>query len=311
MNKTQTEMQKIHEPVMVGEVIKILEENALLNNQSKTILVDATLGLGGHARELVRRNVFVVGFDKDKEFIEVAEKELEKACPTQKSTSECFKLINDDFIHLKKRLDEIGIKKVDAVLFDLGINTLQLMSESRGFSFRNGDALLDMRFDRDRQNVTAADVINGLRKDQLMHMLLVTMEFREANKIASKICTFRNRKSFKTVGDVLELVPSKAYSQIHPATKLFLALRIAVNSEIENLIQALEAAFDVLNIGGTLIVISFHSGEDAVVKKFFFDLKKANKASGNKKPILPSTEEVRQNNKARSAKLRYVIKTNE
>ena len=308
MNKTQTEMRKIHEPVMVREILDLISQNAHLNNDSKTVLVDATVGLGGHSSEFIKNGIFVIGFDKDKEALEVARDNLEKACPTSPKAGG-FKLVNDNFINIDKYTSELGYENVGAVLFDLGVNTPQLMSKTRGFSFQNRNADLDMRLDRQNQKVIAADLLNGLRRDQLKDMFLVACDYKEAVKLSDQAMKQRKAIPFRTVGDLLDITSRKKdYSKTHPATKAFLALRIAVNSELDYLTEALERTFQILDKKGLLIVISFHSGEDRIVKKYFNKLKKLGLATTFKKPILPSEDEINTNNKARSAKLRYLTK---
>ena len=315
--------KKIHEPVLVHEVIKALglKNLALLKNQARLdnsdlpepteYFIDATLGTGGHSLEIVKRGGYVLGIDADEKMLKIAEGRLQSARPVPHlEGGGFFKLVVGNFKDIDTLAKTIKITHFDGVLFDLGVNSLHFMSPSRGFSFRNDSALLDMRLNKDSQSVTAADLLNGLRRDQLLALFSVTMEYKPSLKLTKKVLTLRKQKPFEKVKDLTDLLDKpRAGNKSHPATKAFLALRIAVNSELENLKEALPKAFGLLKGGGALVVISFHSGEDTIVKRFYKELVTSGQGKlANKKPITPSKEEVGENMLSRSAKLRSIIK---
>lgn len=273
--------EKYHEPVLVREVI----ENLHLDNQARVI--DATVGTGGHSLEMVKRGVNVLGIEADKEIIEIARKRLKA------------KIVQGNFRNIDKIAADNNFTEVNGVIFDLGISNIQLLSQERGFSFSNPEALLDMRLDKDGQGVTAADLLNGLREDQLKRLFSATLRPNQVNYIVKNILLRRESGTpFEKVGDFVQVCASlKVKGSLHPATLPFLALRIAVNSELENLKEALPKAFDLLKTGGRLLVITFHSGEDKIVKSFF---------GKSGQIIFPSEIEINNNPRSRSAKL-YVV----
>lgn len=290
--------RKIHEPVMVHEVLEFLNL-APLKGQARVI--DATVGSGGHAIEMIKVGAEVLGIDADAEMLEMAKKRLEKARPAM------YRLVHGNFRNIDRIARDNHFIEVDGILFDLGVTSQHFASASRGFSFGQKSALLDMRLDPKRQAVTAANLLDLLPKNQLEELFKGVMTERKAAKIAKAVVLARDLKPIKKVGDFLEITNrlAKTKSRLHPATLPFLALRMAVNSELENLEEALPKAFRLLKTKGRLVMISFHSGEDAIVKKFFRKLEKQKKASLlTKKPVLPSKEEVKRNIRARSAKLR-------
>lgn len=311
---SKTKSIKMHKPVLLGEVLKVFE-NAPLKDKvgQKKVIVDATLGFAGHAVEIIKKGWYLLGVDYDSESLEEAKVNLNDACPdsyTKVGVSH-FKLIKGNFKDIKTIVQKSGIGKVDGVLFDLGVNTPQLTSQIRGLSFSNPNAPLDMRLDRS-SGVTAADLLNGLRKDQLMDMFLVTTDYHTAKRLASEIIRERNDTPFRLVGQFLEVIKyskTKSRKSLNPATLPFLALRIAVNSELENLKLALEGAFTILRRNGVLVVISFHSKEDEIVKLFIKNKIVTNKARTiTKKPIYPTPVEKANNVRARSARMRILIK---
>lgn len=309
---TRKNRLKVHEPVLAGEVLKALgiDETAPLNNQARYI--DATVATAGYSIEIIRRGGRVLGIDADEKILEIAKKRLEKTCSAlNRPVQGCFKLVHGNF----RKIDEIAKKasfaQVDGIIFDLGVSSLHLESVSRGFSFRYPGAALDMRFDKVSQKVTASDLLNSLPRTQLQELFAVVMSQGTSKKLADKVAASRTSRLIKSVGDFLEVVertvPRKG--KLHPATKPFLALRIAVNSELENLKEALPKAFSLLEPGGRLVVISFHSGEDGFVKKFFRKTESEDLAHlVAKKPILPSFSEIEDNPRARSAKMRVLEK---
>lgn len=298
-------MQNKHIPVLLKEVT---EEIAHLNSSQKKIVIDATVGLGGHSREFVKNNMFVLGIDTDSKTLEVARKTLSTACPTPNADSECFVLEHANFINIDKVSQKNGLNKVDAILFDLGVNTPQLVSKTRGFSFFTPDSALDMRLDDVNQSVTAADLLNGLREDQLFSLFSTVCDYRESKYLAKRIVMLRETKRFRKVSDLLELFGKKIKGKVHPATKAFMALRMAVNSELENIEIALSKAFSLLKKDGELLVISFHSGEDKLVKDFMKEITSEGRGKIIGDFILPKEDELRINPSARSAKLRIIRK---
>lgn len=303
-----------HEPVMVSEVVEAFETEkyAHLNNPC---FVDATVGLGGHAKEFIKRRVFVIGIDADKNSLKVAEEVLKKACPTPLDENSIsrgrFKLLHGNFSEIDKLVLGVSKDPVNGVLFDLGISSYQLDDSNRGFSFKDVNAPLDMRMDKEIQAVCARDLLAVLDKRKLTQVfsevLANSLSFRLANRIVEK----RKEHSIETVGDFLEIVKPlvRKKGKVDSATLPFLALRMAVNSEIENLVKGLAGAFEILASHGRLVVISFNSGEDRVVKNFFKSKEVLGKGiSITKKPISPSVGEIESNPRARSAKMRVLEK---
>ena len=300
---------KFHTPVLIGEVIKYLvTDNAHLNSQAW--IVDATLGTAGHTLEFIKLGKNVIGIEMDKDMLKVAEKRLDEACPVPDKCG-AYKVFHSNFKDIDSILEKDGINNVFAVLIDLGVSNLQLTSDERGFSFSKRDVELDMRIDKDSMGLKASDLLNALREDQLVEVFLSTMEFGEARELSKRVVRGRGFKQYESVGDFLDTCESvvKRSGKLHPATRPFLALRMAVNSELENLEEVLPKALKVLEKGGRLGVISFHSGEDKIVKDVFTKAKKLNDVKlVNSKPIVPDTDELGENPRARSAKLRIVEK---
>lgn len=284
-----------HKPVMPSEVLEYLHIT------NKAWYLDATLGAGGHTIRMLNAGAKVIGIDADPKMLEIAKKNIAKACPTNKDN---FVGFNFNFRALDKALEKVGVNHINGVLFDLGISSLHLDKDGRGFSFRERSAPLDMRLDPKTQNVKAADLLNALDQTQLANLFLEVVSKQQARKLAKRVVTRRGDKKFEKVSDLLELFP-KNKSRLHPATTAFLALRIAVNTELEVLKKGLEKALDRLVPGGRIVVISFHSGEDRLVKNTFkvWQERDCGKILTNK-PIKPSKNEVEDNPRARSAKLR-------
>lgn len=295
----QTMKEKIHEPVMAFEVLEGLH----INTDGKYI--DATLGAGGHSIEILKKGGLVLGLDADTDMIKIATKEIQKACPSLKNN---FQAYNCNFKDIKNVSRETGFFPVEGVLFDLGISSKHLDSDNRGFSFKDKDAPLDMRLDTKRQLVTAAQLLNVLRREQLLELFQMGMSFVEARNWANRVLKARGHKLFEKVGDLTEIAPKKDFG-INPATQAFMSLRIAVNSEIENLILGLNGAFEILKPGGRIVVITFHSGEDRIVKNFFKEKVRVGVAETESvRPKIPSEEEIVRNPRSRSAKVRILIK---
>lgn len=292
-----------HEPVMVSEVLFW----APLKKQAR--IIDATLGTGGHSLEFVKKGADVLGIDTDEKMIEVSSKRLRKACPTPNQNGlGSFKLIHGNFKDIDRISGKEGFENVDSVIFDLGTSNLQLTSPDRGFSFTNPEADLDMRMDPKTQGLKGMDLLNVLRKDQLFELFNRVLPFWEAKVLSKRVIEFRERKKFEKVEDFLEACEGmRKKAGLNPATLPFLALRIAVNSELENLSEALPKAFDLLAKEGRLLIIVFHSGERKVVLDFFYG--KVREGRGNmlsEKGIIPEEKEILKNPRARSAVL-YVL----
>src|SRR5260221_1245911 len=272
-------MIKTHEPVLLEEVIKELH----IKNQGKYI--DATLGAGGYTKAILAAGGEVLGIDADISMLRIAEQNMK-----EKNVN----LVNGNFRNINKIAEANGFTNVDGVVFDLGVSNIHFMDETRGFSFRNPEAELDMRLDATEFGVQASDLLNALRQDQLKEMF--------GRKLSEKIVLFRETKKFEKVGDFLSLFPEKKVGdRVHPATSAFLSLRIAVNSELDNLKDVLPLAYGLLKPGGKLVVVSFNSDEDRIVKNYM-------KNFGGSEAIKPSEEEVRNNPKSRSAILRVIKK---
>jgi 16S rRNA (cytosine1402-N4)-methyltransferase len=300
---------KYHEPVMVGEVLDYLKLDAPLERRKKYI--DATVSTGGYSLEILKKGGEVLGIDFDPEILEVAKKRLE-ACPTpDNDIGGRFQLTQGNFKDIKKIALENGFKSVNGIVYDLGVSNLQLTSTTRGFSFAEENAPLDMRINKSDLSVKASDLLNGLREDQLEKLFQETLEFHNARRLAKLVIKTREEKPFYSVGDFL-LTTKKVFNKkgrLHPATKAFLALRIAVNSELENVKESLPQAISLLGRGGRLVVVSFHSGEDAIVKNIFKKAEAERKVKIiTKKPIFPTEEEIEKNAKSRSARLRAIEK---
>ncbi|MEK6683151.1 MAG: 16S rRNA (cytosine(1402)-N(4))-methyltransferase RsmH [Nitrospirota bacterium] len=289
-------------PVLKQEVVEALRLRA------HAIYVDCTLGGGGHAEAILEATApdgSLIGMDRDEEAIQRAGERL-------KRYGTRARLFHENFKNLGTLLRAQGVRSVDGILMDLGMSTLQLTDSERGFSFQK-DGPLDMRMDR-RSPITAAALANSLPERQLAQILFEYGEERWANRIARAVAEARQRKPITTTGQLADLVrwaiPRPAQSRrLHPATKTFQALRIAVNQELDQLDVALSDAVKRLNPGGRLCVIAFHSLEDRIVKRTFKALAQDESARVRlvtKKPIIPGREEIRMNPRSRSAKLRVV-----
>jgi len=279
-----------HIPVMPFEVVEYLVWN------KKGVYVDCTVGEGGHASLIAQSSsdVFVIGLDIDSEVLQIAEKNL--------SSYKNVALFKSSYTDLPVVLKLLGIEKVSGILIDLGISTFQLKGEGRGFTF-NKDEPLDMRMNLE-QSKTAHDVVNKYSEKDLADIIFQYGEERFARRIAKKIVQLRPLNTTKElVNAIKQALP---YAEIrrrkrHFATKTFQAIRIEVNSELKNIKKFLEFAPDFLEIGGRLVVISFHSLEDRIIKHFFKNDPRIKEIAG---PIRPSESEIKSNPRSRSAKLR-------
>ncbi len=271
----------------------------------KTI-VDATVGLGGHSELILQKlpQGKLIGIDQDGQSLALAQ---ERLSPFQDS---CL-LIQDNFTNLDHILNRLGVQEIDGILFDLGLSSFQLGEGSRGFSFlREGP--LDMRMDL-RQRTTARDLVNRLPEKDLDQILFEFGEERWHRRIAQRIAKARKRAPITTTTQLAELVtraiPRATSWRIHPATRTFQALRIAVNRELEALDQAIRKATDFLKVGARIVVISFHSLEDRIAKTRLRDFAREERLTLlTRKPIVPTSEEIARNPRSRSAKLRSAEK---
>jgi 16S rRNA (cytosine1402-N4)-methyltransferase len=296
-----------HVPVLLHEVIEFL------NIQADDVVVDATLGGAGHARALAdklgEKGVFI-GFDLDADALERAHESLKGAKPT-------VHLVNANFRTLSAQLETLGIQKITKILFDLGWSSYQLNS-GRGLSFlRNEQLIMTFRKNPGPSELTAATIVNEWAEESLADVIYGWGEERYSRRIAKAIVERRAWKRIETSTDLAEIVrdavpPAYRRGRLHPATKTFQALRIAVNDELGALSEGLRSAFQRLAPGGRVAVISFHSIEDRIVKQTFVQLEKEGQGIRlTKKPIAPSIDEIQNNPRSRSAKLRVLEKTNE
>lgn len=290
-----------HKPVLLKEVINYLE---VIPGQK---YLDATLGGGGHAGEILKQGGKLLGLDCDPEAIEAARRYLSSACP---DTS--WQLARGNFAHLKKIACQYGFTPVAGVLFDLGVSSYQLETPARGFSF-NSEGPLDMRLDPSLK-VTAADLVNGLSKNELSELFAELGQEHFSRSIAEAIFRARRIAPIRTTRELARIIVNVGskrgrFDRLNPATRCFQALRMVVNDERNNLLTALSQASELLKVKGRLVVISFHSGEDRIVKNFFRSAQKEGIMQIlTKKPVRPTLEEVSINRRSRSAKLRAAEK---
>ena len=300
----------MHESVLLTESIDYLNLN------DKSIIVDCTLGYAGHSSQILKQipNGYLYAFDQDKEAIKEADKKL-------KAIRNNYEIINTNFVNLKEEINK-RIDKVDGILFDLGVSSPQLDEADRGFSFHK-DAPLDMRMNRD-QNLNAYDVINTYSANDLTKILKTYGEEKYANSIAKGIVKEREVKPIETTLELTEIikenVPEKYRRVGHPARKTFQAIRIEVNDELNVFKNALKDSLDLINKGGRICVITFHSLEDRICKQIFNEVSKLPKELQNLpiipdeyKPkfkiianIEPTKEEIERNPRSRSARLRVI-----
>ena len=288
-------------PVMADEAIDLLKV------KKGGWYVDCTLGGGGHSEQILKQKGNLIGIDQDPDAIEFVKK---KFLIFNLKFLNKYQIIQGNFANLKELVNKAGLEKVDGILFDLGTSTHQLLTPERGFSF-NTDAVLDMRMDINSQSVTAKDLINGLSEKELVELFFKLGEENFSRPIARAIVSARRLKLIEMGSELAGIVlkvRGKKEGKNHPATKVFQALRIAVNDELNNLKSALPQAVELLNKEGRLVVISFHSLEDRIVKNYFKEEGKQIIKIITKKPLTPTREEVNNNQRSRSAKLRAVEK---
>lgn len=301
-----------HYSVLLNEAI----EN--LNIKEDGIYVDATLGLGGHSSKILEKLTtgHLYAFDEDKTAIDYADKRLAKI-----NTN--YTIIKSNFVNLKAKLEELGVTAIDGIVFDLGVSSPQIDTASRGFSFSK-DGLLDMRMDTD-SHLTAEQVVNEYKKEELTNIFFNYGEEKQSRLIANKIVAKRPIKTtLELVKVILEAVGANYFYKNHPERKIFQAIRIEVNKELSVLKDVLPDVTDILKPQGRMVIITFHSLEDRIVKKY---MKEESKVSDlvkglpeipaayqpklkliTKKPILPSSEELEANSRSKSAKLRVAEK---
>ena len=283
----------IHTSVMVKEVARYLiwKKNG--------IYVDATVGEGGHALHLLKSfpRINVIGIDRDREILKEAEKNTSRY---KRITFEC-----GNFSDVKNIIYKKGISKIEGILFDLGFSLFHIESSKRGFSFKK-DEFLDMRYNREN-SLSAYEIINKFSRDEIEDIFLTFGEEKKAGKIASAIVKERKKKAISTTFQLKKVIENavKKRGKIHPATLVFQALRIAVNKELENLRKVLFIIPEILKEGGRIVIISYHSLEDRIVKRAFLSLKRKEKfLILTPKPITPTEKEILVNPHSRSAKLR-------
>jgi 16S rRNA (cytosine1402-N4)-methyltransferase len=305
-------MNTYHVPVLLKEVIDYL------NPQPGKRFIDATLGGGGHTKVMLARGSSVLAIDRDPDAIAHAREHLKEflyACPELpqgapgKPGQAALILAKGDFAEIDTLAQRAGFDQVDGILFDLGVSSHQLGTPPRGFSF-NTEGPLDMRMDPDSQSITAADLINSLSPNELAQLFKNFGQEPRASAIAHAIVRARRIKPITKTIDLSRVI-LRARSRTrgdrtHPATRVFQALRIAVNSELESLKLALPQVPGVLSAGGVFVALSFHSLEDRLVKQFLKSTK-AMKILTNK-PIIPEDSEINQNPRARSVKMRVAVK---
>ena len=293
---------------------------ASLNIKEDGIYVDATLGYAGMSKEILKRlspKGFLIGIDQDEEAREYADSIL-------KEIGNNYQILPINFAYLKKSLKEINISAVDGIIFDLGFSSPQIDESERGFSFMS-DAPLDMRMNLDN-SLTASKIVNTYKEDELNHLFFTYGEEKMAKAISKAIVKYRQEKEIKTTLELVEIIKkgvgANYYFKNHPERKIFQALRIEVNQELDVLASVLPEAIDLLKKGGRMSVITFHSLEDRIVKNTFKkfsevpdilkglpDIPEEYKPKIkiiNKKPITPSEKELEENSRSHSAKLRII-----
>ena len=292
--------EKLHIPVMLPEVLEYLK---LAPGQT---IVDATLGTGGHSLEILKRITpggRLIGIDRDEDSLAICRQRLSQFQGS-------FELVHANFVDLDQVLQKLGVEKIDGIIFDLGISSYQLKDAQRGFSFQE-EGPLDMRLDR-TSYISAYDLVNNLNENEISHLLWTFGQERWHNRIAHLLIEERRNEPIATTKQLANLVMRaiphryrKSYYRIHPATRTFQAVRIAVNRELEILENAIRKAVAILGKQARICVISFHSLEDRVIKHTF----RALKADGiidiiTAKPLTPAAGEVELNPSSRSSKFR-------
>ena len=290
------ESQIIHKPVMIKEILSFIPENS-------NIVVDATLGEGGHTKAMLDLNLEVHSFERDKNILEIAKKRL--------SNYKKFYYYNNTYDKMIDSLPKNIIGNVDFILYDLGVSMFHFKKAERGFSF-NENNKLDMRLGINKIN--AYEVINKYEKKDLERIFKEYGEIKNYSKLAEIIIKERNKKNIETAKELENIIfhnsdKSKKYGKINPATLIFQAIRIEVNDELNILKKSIENIKNILKKYGVVVIISYHSLEDRIVKRFFKDNEKTKNKEGifkllNSKVLKPTNEEIKLNIASRSAKLR-------
>ena len=303
----------MHESVLLKEVVESL------NLKDDSIVVDMTLGFAGHSSQILKRikNGYLFAFDQDEEALAYSGDKLSTIASN-------FQVIDSNFVYARKKINEFGVDKVDAILYDLGVSSPQLDEDYRGFSYRF-DAPLDMRMDKDNK-LTAKIIVNTYSYEDLKKIFKDYGESKFSSSIANNIVKYRETKEIDTTLELVDIikdsVPYKERVKKHPAKQIFQALRIEVNKELEVLEKSLDDSLSILNVGGRIAVITFHSLEDKIVKKKFREVTEIDPLSKGlpnipldklpdfklitKKGIKASKEELLRNNRAHSATLRVI-----
>ena len=303
----------MHISVLLNEAIQAL------NLKDDGIYVDATLGYAGHSSEILKRvrRGCLFAFDQDTDAINYSRDKLSKI-------GNNFTIIYSNFVNMKEELKKRNVDKVDGILFDLGVSSVQLDEVDRGFSYHN-DAKLDMRMDKNKE-LSAYEVVNNYDEERLVEIFFKYGEEKYSRSIARAIVKYRENKKIDTTLELVDIIksaiPMKAKKDKHPARKVFQAIRIEVNHELDILEESINNALDLLNIGGRVVVITFHSLEDRIVKNIFKERTSIDeKVKGlpnipeeylnnyklvNHKAVVPSRDELENNNRSRSAKMRVI-----
>lgn len=292
-----------HEPVLVQEFLSFFE------NLKIEVFVDGTLGAGGHSLSLLKAHPEVkllLGFDQDQSALKIAKERLS-------SFKDKVVLIKKNFCEMGEEMQKRGIKQACGIFLDIGVSSMQLDQKERGFSFSK-DGPLDMRMDKECE-LTAEDIVNDYSEKELEVLLREYGDLPKARFISSKIVEARKAQRITTTKQLVDLLSpflkKNSKKSIHPLTLVFQALRIEVNNELKVLSYTLPKAISLLRKGGRMGVVSFHSGEDRIVKNVFRDLSKKDVLENRieiltKKPVGPSEEECKKNPRARSSKMRFV-----
>ena len=301
----------MHYSVLLEESIKHL------NLKENSIIVDCTLGYAGHSSRVLKeiKKGFLFAFDQDDEAIKYSKEKLDKIADN-------YEIIRSNFVNLKEELNKRNVNEVDGILYDLGVSSPQLDNKERGFSF-HADAKLDMRMDT-KQKLSAYEVVNSYSYNDLVRIFRVYGEEKFATSIAKNIVTIRENKPIETTLELAEIirnsVPEKYRREKHPARKVFQAIRIEVNNELNVFENSLNQALDLVKVGGRICVITFHSLEDRICKDIFKRVSSVDPSLKNL-PIIPeeyqpkfklvantepSAHELEENNRSRSARLRVI-----
>lgn len=302
-------MEFVHKSVLFDEAIKALDLN------KNKIIVDGTAGGGGHSGEIAKTAKRVISIDQDPDAIEVLNERL--------GNKENVTIVHDNYSNIKNIVSNLNIDKIDGLLLDLGVSSFQLDTAERGFSFHK-DAPLDMRMSK--SGLSAYDVVNNYDEKELADIIYRYGEEKFSRRIAANIVKSRQEKPIETTFELVDIIkasmPQRAMRDSHPARKTFQAIRIEVNAELDVLKSTLEDTFEILAPGGRIAVITFHSLEDRIVKEIFNEYSKVD-SNLSKLPfipeeympkykvvasITPSTEELEENPRARSSRLRVIEK---